>query len=100
MDQGKWRTGRCGNQLLDVGKDLFGRYPQWPVVRSLIVRGSAVFAGTRNGIYRSENDGDTWSPSNLDTGAVTAFADHGGALFAAGDSGVFRSTDNGESWPR
>ena len=64
-----------------------------------------IFAGTRiGGVFRSTDNGDTWSPINTGLTAtfVSALAiNSSGDIFAGtfgGESGVFRSTDNGDTW--
>jgi len=69
-----------------------------------------VFAGTRRlsgaaegmGIYRSEDDGETWSylgPRNVDI--TTLAVNPLGHVFAGTDGdGVYRSTDGGDTWTR
>ncbi len=81
--------------------------PDGAVIRALLVSGSNVFAGTNGGVFRSANDGVSWTPANngLAGQFVSAFAANGTALFAStygttllGGAGVFRSTDSGASW--
>ncbi len=69
--------------------------------------GTAIFAGTDRGVYRSTDNGANWQSANFGLSAygwVTALlavpGDAGGAcLFAVVfDEGVFRSTDGGLSW--
>jgi hypothetical protein len=64
---------------------------------------SAYLAGSNNGIYRTTNDGDTWSWSGngLPSATIRDFAKNadGTAIYAATfDQGVYKSTDNGVSW--
>jgi len=60
-----------------------------------------IFVGTGEGtIYRSLDDGDTWSSTNLTNSMISALAVNGqGAVFAGSDEGkLFSSSDNGETW--
>jgi photosystem II stability/assembly factor-like uncharacterized protein len=78
---------------------------------TLAVNGSNIFAGTsfspsisaitRKGIYRSTDNGTTWSTINngLPNNNITALAVYHAKVFAATDSnGIFLSTNNGDSW--
>src|SRR5205814_150066 len=70
---------------------------------SLIVAPNGhVFAGTNSGMYRSDDQGDTWLPKSngINQGAVGSMAvTASGLLFAGiGLGDVFRSLDDGESW--
>ena len=78
--------------------------PKATDVRALVVDAKGVlFAGTRaGGVYRSRDDGLTWTAVNsglstLDVRALAAAPT--GALFAGTRSGgVFRSADSGDNW--
>lgn len=69
-------------------------------VQTLFVSGSTVLASTTNGVFRSTNGGDTWSPvSNIGLiGLSLTFANIGNTIFAASAFGVYRSGDNGATW--
>ena len=70
-------------------------------VASLAVSGTTVFAGVNRGVYRSTDNGVSWSAVNSGLGSsfVRALAVSGSRLFAGFDgAGVFLSTDNGTSW--
>lgn len=68
---------------------------------ALIGRGSAFLAAEGDMVYRSADEGLSWSPIGRVGANVLAFADDGGALLAATDSGgIYRSTDGGGSWIR
>jgi photosystem II stability/assembly factor-like uncharacterized protein len=62
--------------------------------------GTQLFAGTNNGIFRSTNNGASWSPASngVSYPVVTVFAIGGSSLFAGTPGGVYRSTDNGTGW--
>jgi photosystem II stability/assembly factor-like uncharacterized protein len=59
-----------------------------------------VFAATSQGVFRSVNNGESWTP--IDKGLLVDVAslaiNASGHVFAATYTGVFRSTDNGETW--
>lgn len=51
------------------------------------------------GLYRSENDGGTWSHTASIT-RITSFAKHKNQLYAGSKSGVYASSDKGHTWQR
>jgi hypothetical protein len=61
---------------------------------------SRLFAGTSQGLYRSEDGGLTWVPSStgLKSGQVFALIAAGNRILAGTDSGCFASSDHGNSW--
>ena len=64
-------------------------------------RGNTLFAGTSpTGVYKSSDNGKTWSPSNSGIAEKDVFSliANSTYLFAGTDSGVFRSSDNGVTW--
>ena len=70
-------------------------------VRSLLVEGLDLFAGTNGGgIFLSTDNGSSWAEANtgLSNKTVNALAATGSNLFAGTNGGVFLSTDNGSSW--
>ncbi|MBM2840039.1 MAG: quiC [Bacteroidetes bacterium] len=71
------------------------------LVSSFAVSGTNLFAGTTGGVFRSTNNGTSWTAANtgLPTNIVArALVTSGADLFAGMDGGVFRSTNNGTSW--
>jgi hypothetical protein len=68
-------------------------------VNSFCVNGNLFFAGTSKGIYRSTDDGATWTATDTDPVRITGrLAMLGGSLFVGDWTGVHRSTDFGASW--
>ena len=58
-----------------------------------------VLAATDNGIYRTTDDGTTWTQtSKIPCPANSGFIQLGTVILAATDSGVYRSGDDGASW--
>src|ERR1035437_1391317 len=70
--------------------------------KSLVINGSSIFAGTYNaGIYKSNDNGNTWAAVNngLTNYHIWALAISGSDLFAGTyGGGVFLSSDNGNTW--
>ena len=65
-----------------------------------------IFAGTDNGIFRSQDAGKNWQPQGVSDGlsdrvvnALVIVEVAGNiSIFAGTDNGVFRSQDNGNNW--
>jgi hypothetical protein len=63
-----------------------------------------VYAGTLQGVFRSNDGGNTWTAAGLDTFNIQAMAvdpSQPGTVYAAtasGGGGVFRSSDGGDTW--
>jgi photosystem II stability/assembly factor-like uncharacterized protein len=60
-----------------------------------------IFAGTGRGVFRSTDDGDSWTLFNdgLTSKDVRSLAvNSSGHIFAGTTGAIFRSTDNGVSW--
>ncbi len=71
-------------------------------VNAMFTSGAILFAGTEGGgIYRSNNGGQSWAPSNTGLPAglkVRAFEIIGMSLFIGTDKGAYRSNDQGQNW--
>ena len=74
--------------------------PEGGTVYVFAVSGTNLFAGARNGVFLSTNNGATWATvgSGLPDTPVEAFAVSGTNLFAGTWNGVFLSANNGASW--
>lgn len=70
---------------------------------SLTLSGGFLFAGSETGgIYRSSDNGGSWTPVNngLSNFAIHALSSNDGKIFAGTSAGICRSTDNGNNWSR
>jgi len=74
--------------------------PYGGTVLSFVINSNGhIFAGTRDGVFRSTDNGESWTQTGLTEEYVKSLAiNASGHLFAGGDSDVFRSTNNGDSW--
>ncbi len=65
---------------------------------------SVVYAGTRNGVFKSTDGGDTWTAASKGLGPrgvfVRAFVLSGNAVYAGTDDGVYKSVDGGGLWTK
>jgi photosystem II stability/assembly factor-like uncharacterized protein len=79
-------------------------------IQAFTVKGSVIFTGTANGLYRSTDNGATWVPADhgLPDNDISSLAANSGHLFTAipdyqfleGKSAIFMSTDDGDTWER
>ena len=93
-----------GNCALDAHAE-WSRLPDTEVIGRVHVLesdGQRLYAGARNGVYISDDDGDSWRLTGLHN-AVQAIAVSGHNVYAAPDydpGGMYRSDDYGETWKR
>jgi ligand-binding sensor domain-containing protein len=60
-----------------------------------------VFSGTDGGVFRSQDEGDTWEAVNTGLGNLlveSLVVSRDDVLIAGTDNGVYRSLDDGETW--
>ncbi len=69
-----------------------------PGDKSLAASGTYIFSGTSAGVYRSTNNGGSWTYIGLSNHFINALAISGSNLVAGTDDGVFRSTNYGSTW--
>jgi photosystem II stability/assembly factor-like uncharacterized protein len=73
-------------------------------VTSVIAQGDTILAGTKDGIYRSGNRGDSWQEANTGLSIkhirwLTAHPDKPQRIFAGSEpAGIFLTKDGGLSW--
>jgi uncharacterized protein (TIGR03437 family) len=73
--------------------------PEGGNIEAFALKDRAFFVGTTGGVYRTTDDGVTWTLVNNGLNrAVQALGVSGTALFAGTDRGVYRTTDNGNTW--
>lgn len=65
-------------------------------IRSFHTQGNTLLAGAEYGIYRSEDNGKSWTLVS-EVGPVHSFTSKGSALYAASSRGILRS-ENGIQW--
>ncbi len=72
-------------------------------INALALIGGRVFAGTKTGVYISDDDGKSWIESNsgiTDT-YIQCLAETDGRIYAGTlNNGVFRSDDGGRTWEK
>lgn len=86
-DNGKsWKSvGFSSNNIYDMVVDSDGR----------------IFLGAKDGLYVSDNNGESWTAQNKGMGANLIRAltiSKARSIFAGTSSGIFRSIDNGVNW--
>jgi Beta-propeller repeat len=87
-DGGEWLGLKSGLQVSGVGAFAFD--PSQP---------GTVYAGSvREGLFKTTDDGATWTRANLPPQRIYAIAAQDATVFAAGDGGLCRSRDHGETW--
>jgi photosystem II stability/assembly factor-like uncharacterized protein len=67
----------------------------------MAIGGSSWFVGTGVGMYRSGDQGKTWTPANngLTERAIQSFTvGKDGTVFAGTSGGVFKTEDDGAHW--
>ncbi len=80
---------------------MFGEPIRDPILSMTSVQGVVLLGNASTGVYRSTNNGDSWSPANAGlpaVGPVPAMATVASVALASTAGGLFRSTDAGASW--
>lgn len=75
--------------------------PEGGFIQSFLQDGPNLYAGVLSGgVYRSNNNGESWSAANagIEGENVYALTSVGTNLYAGTDKGVYRSTNQGETW--
>jgi len=67
-------------------------------VHGLAAKGTTLFAGTADGIYKSVDSGATWSLLSAALYHTYSILIYGDYIFAGTGHGIYVSNDNGQSW--
>ncbi len=60
---------------------------------------AGIFSGNNAAIYRSTDNAESWSPTNLTNANPDNIVSYGSAVYAAAYTlGIFRTTNSGENW--
>ena len=91
-----WRAADLSDQQIQV---IVHCTPENTSEDSQDDRQSYLLAGTRSGLFRSHDGGETWIPSGLDAINVQTLTTHGRFIYAgSADAGIFLSIQAGLSW--
>ena len=87
-----------GNTWEDTNMNIFP-----PIINALSINSKGyIFAGTANGVYRSTDNGNNWTP--FESGLNTSYEiqcisiDSSDYIYAGTRIGIYKSTDDGENW--
>ncbi|MEI6091715.1 MAG: T9SS type A sorting domain-containing protein [bacterium] len=69
-------------------------------IRTVAVRENVIFAGTKGGIFFSNDKGNSWTPKNEGLfNVINAIANNGTYVFAcSAGGGMYISSENGDNW--
>jgi photosystem II stability/assembly factor-like uncharacterized protein len=97
--EGIWKSLDNGATWTAINNGLTAQ-PAGTYINTLLKVGSRLFAGTLNGLFTSDDDGNNWvSNASLPfTLQVNAVASDGTNFFAGTSGGVYLSSDNGTTW--
>jgi photosystem II stability/assembly factor-like uncharacterized protein len=70
------------------------------VVNDLAVCSNSILRADDNGLFRSTDEGLTWTQSALQTGPCFSISVNGLSAYSIGSSGLFRTIDGGVNWNR
>lgn len=76
----------------------FGQPILRPITALQSVNGALLAATPSHGVFRSTNDGSSWSPTTGVTGGVDFALFNGHVYLAVGDGAIYRSTNGGQNW--
>jgi len=92
--------GQTWTSFIELRKD--GDLQNDAVTALVLETDGIILAGTRrNGVFRSKDDGDSWTSTNVGLGdslIQVLVADDLGTIWAGTSRGVFKSTNKADSW--
>ena len=98
-------SSSCKKESIKVYSKIYGQWQQanglyGETVNCFAQYGKNIFVGTEDsGVFKSSNNGSSWTNIGLTNISVHALAVKGDTIFAGSwNSGVFLSTNNGASW--
>jgi hypothetical protein len=95
---GMYRSNSNGMNWMPIDSGLSRPYGK--EIQCLASSGTYLFAGTQAGVFRSSDNGTSWTKAvaGLNDTNVNALAFSGSNIFAGTTGGVFLSTNSGTSW--
>lgn len=98
-NKGIWRTGYNNESLI------YCCNPQgWTTTlsnvecSSLALESSKIYIGTTDGVYVSNDTGNTWLPLGLENKSISLLFSRGTNFIAKTNTGFYRSYDTGKTW--
>lgn len=93
------RNGRFLQKLngTDVWTPIFTDFKSRMVRSVFTARDGSVFIGCDNGLFKSDDEGETWKHV-MQSGWVIEMVESDGVLLCTSQGGILRSTDGGEHW--
>ena len=70
------------------------------VINTIEIKADTIFAGTKNGLFLSDDNGNSWKKAGLKDVSIYALAIKSDTIFAGTNLGVCLSTNNGYSWKK
>ncbi len=72
--------------------------PYGGVINSITCDGGILLAGTNSGLFRSTNEGTSWTSVPMGPANVYELQEDGGMVFAGTNNGFYLSSDSGTAW--
>jgi hypothetical protein len=96
IDDGVALSNDTGSSWIAVNNGL----PYGATISSFAKNGSGLYAGSNPGVWKTTNNGSSWSQLPVPTNStVLSLATNGSHVFAGTDgSGLYHSSNNGSSW--